>query len=370
MSSSAFAAIPNAVPIERRRALSPSDMYESCFYGVGRPIILTDAQRGWAAVRLWSFAYFAQSFPEDKLFASDRAPLRREDDPPMQTFRVTMREYCEYCTGRPSALARLERVAEPFYANSWAPFNAHAELRSHFALPESVPDSLQADDEPQLSRISNDFTKIFLGPAGTTTRLHNDTYYTHAWLSQIRGRKLFVLYPPSDAHALHAGEGVSSGNGAQQTWFDPLAPDFERFPRARHTTAYVAECAEGETIVVPSGWFHCAVSLTPSITLMRNFFNDANAEAFLSEYAKAQAAKVDRQAPSPRSEGTEVGALREAAVMADEVGAAGTYAGAFSCVGACPPNSRPTTGAALNCCCRHSGTVAAWRRRRRRAGAD
>ena len=63
-------------------------------------------------------------------------------------------------------------------------------------------------------------------------------------------------------------------HAAQQTWFDPLAPDFDAFPRAKSATPYVAVCGPGDTILVPSDWFHHAVALTPSITLMRNFMND------------------------------------------------------------------------------------------------
>lgn len=66
-----------------------------------------------------------------------------------------------------------------------------------------------------------------------------------------------------------------------QSWFDPLAPDFARFPRAAQATPYVATCEPGETILCPGDWFHYAVALTPSITLMRNFMNDANVEPFM-----------------------------------------------------------------------------------------
>ena len=88
---------------------------------------------------------------------------------------------------------------------------------------------------------------------GTCTRLHNDTYHTSAWLSQIRGTKQFILYPPSQASLIHAGEGIESPQlnsprahtKCEQSWFDPLAPDYARFPRARQATPYVAVCEPG-----------------------------------------------------------------------------------------------------------------------------
>ena len=88
----------------------------------------------------------------------------------------------------------------PFYGNSWSPFMEHEKMRSHITRPYFVPDSIPTDGDA--ARLDRSFTKIFMGPAGTVTRLHNDTYHTHAWLSQIRGTKQFILYPPSQARGL------------------------------------------------------------------------------------------------------------------------------------------------------------------------
>ena len=168
-------------------------------------------------------------------------------------------------------------------------------MRSHITRPYFVPDSIPSDAEYE--KLDRSFSKVFLGPAGTVTRLHNDTYHTHAWLSQIRGTKQFILYPPSQAHQLHAGEGVWSDKGSAQSWFDPLAPDYDKFPRARDATPYIAVCEPGETILVPSDWFHYAVALTPSITLMRNFMNDHNAGPFFDVWNAASSKQPPHAKP-------------------------------------------------------------------------
>ena len=288
--------LPNAIPIRRRSKLAPEDAMREHLLsagGEGLPVVVTDAQEGWRAPQLWSFEYFARHFGDEELIANDLAPLRADDDPPMQTVRLSMREYVSYlkgAAGREHDLQRRER-GRPFYGNSWCPFNDNQELCQHIARPYFVPDSMP-EDTPEARKMSNCFTKIFLGPAGTVTRLHNDTYYTHAWLSQVRGRKQFILYPPSQAHYLHA-EAIA--NGSADSRFDPLAPDFVRFPRARAATPYVAVCEPGDTILVPCCWFHHARALSPSITLMRNFVNDANVHRFFDLYLKKQ------QQPPPQA---------------------------------------------------------------------
>ncbi len=183
-------------------------------------------------------------------------------------------------------------------------------MRDHISRPYFVPDNIPSDNGAE--RLDRSFSKVFLGPAGTVTRLHNDTYHTHAWLSQIRGSKQFILYAPSDAHNLHCGEGVYSDKGSAQTWFDPLNPDYDKFPRARKATPYIAVCGPGDTILVPGDWLHYAVALTPSITLMRNFMNDANERRFMEVWNEDQ---EKRNKQIPRAEPPPMAALPQPAPL-------------------------------------------------------
>ena len=56
-----------------------------------------------------------------------------------------------------------------------------------------------------------------------------------------------MLYPPSQHHLLHA---TPTANAGADSGFDPLAPDYGRFPRARAATPHVAVCGPGDTILV------------------------------------------------------------------------------------------------------------------------
>jgi len=180
--------------------------------------------------------------------------------------------------------------------------------------------------------------------------MHTDTYHTHAWLSQVCGTKQFILYPPSQAHLIHAGEGIASNQldsprcraKCAQSWFDPLAPEYDAFPRARKATPYVAVCGPGDTILVPSDWFHYAVALTPSITLMRNFINSANAEPFFDVWNQRHGGHEHRRPPPPMSPRRipppALPPLRDAAADAAAVVAAATAAAAMA----------PSSGSATN----------------------
>jgi len=127
--------------------------------------------------------------------------------------------------------------------------------------------------------------------------LHFDAGGAHAWLGQVVGRKWIVLYPPSDAEHLSV---LSTEKETVQSAVDPLREalradqalasslkDWSAWlrnhpPHAREDVDSLTYHAKanpvqtvlhpGEAIIVPKGWWHYALSLDPSITVMRNFY--------------------------------------------------------------------------------------------------
>ena len=90
------AVLANSVAIDRRENLDPAETMSRYLFargGEGVPVVVTDAQRDWKAKKLWTLDYFKKHYPDDEIIASDRAPLRLEDNPPMKTLRTTLAEY-------------------------------------------------------------------------------------------------------------------------------------------------------------------------------------------------------------------------------------------------------------------------------------
>lgn len=255
----------------------PTDAMTARFYN-SRPAVLLDAQQGWVAREKWNFEWFAEKYGDEPLICSDLAPFFKSwgDGAHIRTITVPMREYVRYVLCQPNAVRPLQRDREKvFYANAWAPFNTHDKLLEDvsdflYCVQDTIP------REAEARRFNLDLTKIFFGPAGTVSRLHHDTYATHVWLSQIRGRKQFICYPPEDADKLHCK--VESNTDGRTSLFNPAEPDYEAYPKARLARPFSVVVEEGETVVLPCRWFHWAKSLTESITLMRNFVNETNVQ--------------------------------------------------------------------------------------------
>lgn len=106
--------------------------------------------------------------------------------------------------------------------------------------------------------------RFWLGPAGTVTPLHCD--YDDNIFAQIWGTKRIVLSPPHHDEFLYTREANAILFGSP---FNPEAPDFDRFPLARHASMIECVVNAGDLLYVPAGWYHHVRSLTFSLSANR-----------------------------------------------------------------------------------------------------
>ncbi|WP_426088121.1 cupin-like domain-containing protein [Janthinobacterium sp. PSPC1-1] len=106
--------------------------------------------------------------------------------------------------------------------------------------------------------------RFWVGPAGTVTPLHCD--YDDNIFAQVWGRKRIFLSPPHHDAFLYPNEANAILFGSP---FDPEAPDFERFPLARHASMIECIVEPGDMLYVPAGWYHQVRALTFSLSSNR-----------------------------------------------------------------------------------------------------
>jgi len=114
----------------------------------------------------------------------------------------------------------------------------------------------------------------YAGVAGTFTPLHADVYSSYSWSTNVVGRKLWNLFPPDVALYLKR----SPENRRSEHIFDVRAVDVSRFPQwpQAEEKMIVVEQHPGETIFIPSGWYHQVENITDCISLNHNWCNSVN----------------------------------------------------------------------------------------------
>eukprot|EP00434_Breviolum_minutum_P009907 symbB.v1.2.008730.t1/scaffold542.1/size189608/3 len=123
---------------------------------------------------------------------------------------------------------------------------------------------------------------LLVGPPSSGSRWHFDPWSTAAWNLLFEGKKLWAFFPPSEL-------GQAAPPKVEAQLLGGLAAEARRFYAAppvltlADVLGTVGGAGVGDLIFIPSGWWHCTVSLTKTSAYTRNYINSHN-------YARAEEA--------------------------------------------------------------------------------
>eukprot|EP00929_Paragymnodinium_shiwhaense_P098183 TRINITY_DN59701_c0_g1_i1.p1 TRINITY_DN59701_c0_g1~~TRINITY_DN59701_c0_g1_i1.p1 ORF type:complete len:642 (+),score=53.81 TRINITY_DN59701_c0_g1_i1:47-1972(+) len=273
--------------------------------------VISGATTHWRAQREWDWQWFCDNLGTRRQLVKWQGPVftKQESLWDCPVWETSLASYIAYIAllEREDPSCTEERAGDypRLYLNGWPAFSELPWLRQYapsmpgiqdvtgelIAVCEELRETFlvaitkqgsEASEDARCAAIEQeywDMQKLFLSPKGAVTRLHYDNGGAHGWLAQVRGRKLFVCFEPKESKHLHAfagDEGEESGS-----FVDPLAEDAAKaWPDFAKAECYATVVHEGEAIVIPQGWWHYAVSLDSSVTVMRNFYTRANEHEF------------------------------------------------------------------------------------------
>lgn len=152
---------------------------------------------------------------------------------------------------------------------------------------------------PLIDESSGVQTRLWLGNA-TQVATHFDLSDNFAVVAL--GRRTFTLFPPEAVAYLYVGPLDVTLAGQPVSMVDPLAPDFERYPRFAKAIdqALTAELGPGDALYIPSLWWHHVAATAPLNILVNYWHNDAaRGGGFL---ALVHAILAIRDQPAPQRE--------------------------------------------------------------------
>jgi hypothetical protein len=132
---------------------------------------------------------------------------------------------------------------------------------------------------PNIISSRNNGRELFFGGKGCSfPRLHIDVNWVHTQLTQIIGHKEFILYPPEQTPYLYPD--------AEQPNYSPvniIDPDYTKYPLFKKAKPFKITLKPGETIFIPSGWWHTTYIHDFNLTYATDHVNAFNWNIFLDK---------------------------------------------------------------------------------------
>jgi hypothetical protein len=236
------------------------------------PVVLCDAMDGWQALQ-WTPESLAGRLGERKVFVAYGSDWRKMT---LSSLVSTSRHFAPVVlrtgTSQYSLYLRNRHIGIDF-----------PELLGEFEIPRYFAPNWLA--QGPLSRRfpfhSKELTEFFLGhPGARGPVIHQDAYRTHAWVGQIYGRKTVWMLPPDAPTCFYPCPDKPNHSLLNDFEF----PDRDRFPEYDSRQVLRTTLTPGETLFIPSAWWHTAECETTSISLSGNFANRTNWDEFSAAF--------------------------------------------------------------------------------------
>ncbi len=192
------------------------------------PVVLVDLMARWPARTKWTMEFFKDKYGQlmVPVFSDNVSKPGKKYMAPDKT--IPFREFLEAIEQGPTSLRM-------FLFNI---FKHAPELCDDFNMPTIMDGFIR------------DFPFMFFGGEGSKVALHYDIDLSHVFLNQFHGRKRAVLFSPEQSKRIYQHPFTVA------SYIDVNRPDYEQFPALRRVQGYETILQPGDTLFMPSGYWH------------------------------------------------------------------------------------------------------------------
>ena len=259
--TSTFSVGAPIVPVPRVHARDlPYDTFLRTYVARNLPVVIQDAAPGWSALQNWTPEYFREKFGEQVVEVTYGVKQKMAD---------VMDGVLASTAAKPGPYLHKVIIHQhmPQLLPALSPENAYAFPR-RFCSP-LMPKRFHRPDG---------YLKLLIGGVGGKFPLmHYDSDNAHAMITEIYGDKEFVLFAPEDSPYVYPH--ANSPSTSQIDNLDQV--DLDRFPAFAKATQYRVIIKPGETIFVPSRWWHSARVISTSVSVCTNMIHSTNWDGFI-----------------------------------------------------------------------------------------
>lgn len=213
--------------IDRRSNLTPEEFREEYLLPL-KPVVFTDLIKDWPATEKWTFDWFRKNYGHLEV------PLYGNDFHEAGKYYMTAKRHMKFG----EYLTMIENGPTELRMFLYNIFEHAPELVKDFSMPDII------------SGWNHRYYFMFFGGEGGMVNLHYDIDCSHVFLSQFQTRKRVYLFSPDQSKYLyHEPYTVKSQLNINN-------PDYENYPALKHLKGYKTIIGHGETLFIPSRYWH------------------------------------------------------------------------------------------------------------------
>ncbi|MDQ3142302.1 MAG: cupin-like domain-containing protein [Bacteroidota bacterium] len=215
------------IPIEKRSGLT-KETFKSEYLDLRKPVVFKDLINDWPAKNKWTFEYLRSNYGDLEVPVFDTSFSKGGKNYMSATGKMKFGDYLSLIEAGPT------------------------ELRIFlFNIFKHIPELVKDIKIPQIMEgFYNEYPFMFFGGQGAYTKIHYDIDCSHVFLSQFQTRKRVVLFAPEESDKLIR---VPYTVGCL---VDMINPDEEKFPSLKKIQGYETILEHGETVFIPSQFWH------------------------------------------------------------------------------------------------------------------
>jgi hypothetical protein len=217
----------NLSPVDTVPTIDKAD-FQACYFQPLKPLVMRGMASSWPALSKWTPDFFRQVHGHKNVKVYDSSFVAAGSHYMSGIKTLPLAQYIDL-------VMTTEQDLRMFLYN----------------IKSEIPELVDDIDFPELADgLSQNFLFMFFGCKGSVTQMHFDIDMSHVLHTAILGRKSVYLFPYEQGENLHRNPFTC------RSYVDVAKPDFAQYPGLRKLQGYKVTLEPGETLYIPSGYWH------------------------------------------------------------------------------------------------------------------
>jgi len=251
--------------VDKVSLIEQKDFSDSYFKPL-RPLVIQDLAKSWPASKKWSPDFFREQYGNKQVKVYD------------DSFVAAGKHY----------MSKLKTISLKQYIDTI--MTSSQNLRMFlYNIKSEIPELVDDITFPTLiNGLSRNFVFMFFGCKGSVTQMHFDIDMSHVFHTAMYGKKTVYLFPYEQGKNLHRYPFTC------RSYVDVERPDFQQYPGLKDAQGYKVELEPGETLYIPSGYWHHFVYDEPGYSVSLRCTNSTWQGKLLGFYNLLVMSPIDR----------------------------------------------------------------------------